>query len=238
MHSANSFITLTYAPEHFPENGSLDYKHFQRFLKRLRARVGPIRFYMAGEYGEQFLRPHFHALIFGYDFPDKVPLGMVSSDNMIYSSDLLFDLWPYGFSSVGECNFQTAAYVARYVMKKITGRQAIPHYEVLNYDTGEITRRVPEFNKMSLKPAIGSTWLAKYFSDVYPHDRVIINSVPTKPPRMYDKILAREFPDIHEDIKYQRFVDSMDKLADNTDARLAVREVCCKARLSQLKRTF
>ena len=47
---------------------------FKKFMKRLRKRFKGkrIRFYMCGEYGEQFDRPHFHACIFGVDFPDKV----------------------------------------------------------------------------------------------------------------------------------------------------------------------
>ncbi|WNK14026.1 MAG: replication initiator protein [Microvirus sp.] len=238
LHSANSFITLTYSPEHFPANGSLNYSHFQLFLKRLRRRIGKVRFYMAGEYGEDFLRPHFHALIFGYDFPDKKLFKQLSSGSMIYRSEFLESLWPYGFSSVGDCTFEAAAYVARYVMKKVTGRPSLSHYEVLDYDTGEITRRVPEFNKMSLKPGIGADWYAKYASDVFPHDRVIINARKTKPPRYYDKLLDKSDPLLYEDIKYQRFLDSLNYLHDNTDARLHAKEIVTQARISQLKRTF
>lgn len=238
LHKANSFITLTYSPDFFPPNGSLDYKHFQDFLKRLCKRVGKVRFYMAGEYGDDFMRPHFHALIFGYDFPDKVVFKSLSSGSFIYRSALLESLWPYGFSSIGDCTFESAAYVARYVMKKVTGRPAIAHYEALDYDTGEITSRVPEFNKMSLKPGIGAGWLDKYFSDVYPHDRVIINGHKTKPPRYYDKILDKTDCLMLDDIKYNRFVDNLSRIHDNTDTRLIAKEIVTNARLSKLKRTF
>jgi hypothetical protein len=36
LHIFNSFITLTYDPEHLPEDGSLNVLHFQKFMKRLR----------------------------------------------------------------------------------------------------------------------------------------------------------------------------------------------------------
>ncbi len=73
LHENNCFITLTYDNTHLPSDGSLHYKDFQLFIKRLRKKFGNtrIRYYMAGEYGENFGRPHFHACIFGHDFHDK-----------------------------------------------------------------------------------------------------------------------------------------------------------------------
>ena len=44
LYEANCFITLTYAPEHLPKNGSLVLEHFQKFMKRLRKRVGFVYF--------------------------------------------------------------------------------------------------------------------------------------------------------------------------------------------------
>ena len=35
MHMFNSFVTLTYDDDHLPEYNSLNYKHFQDFMKRL-----------------------------------------------------------------------------------------------------------------------------------------------------------------------------------------------------------
>ena len=75
MHMFNSFVTLTYDDDHLPEYNSLNYKHFQDFMKRLRKSHNGVRFYMCGEYGEDFSRPHYHALLFNCFFPDRSFFG-------------------------------------------------------------------------------------------------------------------------------------------------------------------
>jgi len=120
---------------------------------------------MAGEYGDVTARPHFHACIFGLDFPDKKVYKKTRGGHNLYTSDTLEKIWGKGFCPIGEVNFETAAYVARYVMKKITGQQQKKHYEQVDQDTGEITSRQPEFNHMSLKPGIGKGWLEKWRTD-------------------------------------------------------------------------
>lgn len=238
MHASNSFVTLTYSSEYFPSHGSLQYSDFQKFMKRLRKRLGPTRFYMCGEYGDNFGRPHFHAILFGQAFPDRVPYRSLPSGSMLFRSQTLEELWPFGFSSVGDVTFESAAYVARYVMKKITGRPAKMHYEAMDYSTGEIIDRVPEFNKMSLKPGIGGRWFDKYHSDVFPHDRVIVNGKATKPPRYYDKLFEKFDAIDFESVQYKRYVDMLSRIGDNTPERLIAKEIVTHARLSQLKRSL
>ncbi|MEO5355656.1 MAG: hypothetical protein H7835_21005, partial [Magnetococcus sp. XQGC-1] len=70
QHEHNCFITLTYNDDNLPANGSLNYRHFQNFMKRLRKYYVEftVRFYMCGEYGENFARPHYHACIFAIMF--------------------------------------------------------------------------------------------------------------------------------------------------------------------------
>ena len=82
MQDNNSFITLTYDDQNLPRHGSLDKTHFQKFMKRMREHLSPlkIRFYHCGEYGEKYTRPHYHSLIFGYDFPDGVWSALCRAD--------------------------------------------------------------------------------------------------------------------------------------------------------------
>ena len=161
MHDACSFITLTYDPEHLPPLGSLSVRDCQLFLKRLRERVAPakIRFFLCGEYGEKLARPHYHAIIFGFDFPDKVKIES-SGDYAEYSSQLLSDVWGKGRTHVGTVSFDSACYVANYATKKIGGDKAASHYY----------GRKPEFLLMSRggrrAGGIGRSWIDKYWPEV------------------------------------------------------------------------
>ena len=243
LYDFNSFITLTYDDFNLPVGGSLDYVDFQKFMKRLRKRVGSkVRFYMGGEYGsEGTMRPHFHACLFGYDFPDKVYYKKTSSGEKIYTSKLLESLWPYGLSSVGNVTFESAAYIARYCVQKVTGDLAQAHYRVIT-DDGEIIDRVPEFNHMSLKPGIGADWLKKFRTDVFPRDYVVINGVKTKPPKYYDVLFEREFPGDFSQIVASRELDFVNLKhvdpAEFWDDRMSVKEQVQLARSSMLKRSL
>lgn len=240
LHQQNCFITLTYDNTHLPSDGSLHYKDFQLFIKRLRKKFGNtrIRYYMAGEYGENFGRPHFHACLFGYDFHDKKLWKRSPSGSMLYRSADLELLWPFGYSSIGDVNFESAAYVARYIMKKVTGHNAKDHYQETDQDTGEIITRKPEFNKMSLKPGIGYDWYKKYKTDVYPHDYVIIKGKKVKPPKFYDKKYKTDNPYEFDEILYKREINGKLNSEDNTLERLKVKEIVQQAKLLKLKRNL
>lgn len=237
LHRQNCVVTLTYDQDREPPFGSLHYPDFQLFMKRARKYFAPnlLRFYMGGEYGELYGRPHYHAALFGVDFPDRKPWKKTAG-GVIDRSAILEQLWPHGFSSVMPCNWETVGYIARYVMKKITGDAAADHYRVVDLSTGEIGYRTPEFNKMSLKPGIGADWFRLYRTDVFPHDRVVINGKEVKPPKYYDKLFAKDFPDVFEDIQWAREIEGLSLRQDNTTARLAVKEQIALANLSKLKR--
>ena len=240
LHSNNCFITLTYDDTHLPSDKSLHYPDFQKFIKRLRKYLGnaKIRYYMAGEYGENFGRPHFHACIFGYDFHDKKLWKRTSAGCKLYRSADLEKLWPYGYSSIGDVNFESAAYVARYIMKKVIGKKQKDHYEEIDPESGEIVKRVPEFNKMSLKPGIGAEWYKKFKNDVYPHDYVVVRGKKMKPPKAYDKLYKKSNPYEYDELLYNR--EKTAKLnPDNHDPkRLDAKRQILESRLSLLKRTL
>lgn len=194
LYSQNCFITLTYDEAHLPKSGSLDVAEWQRFMKRLRKHVGGgVRFYHCGEYGEQFGRPHYHALLFGYDFSDKVLLKEVGGVKL-FTSETLSKLWGKGFATCGAVTMESAAYVARYVMKKITGEAAAEHYG----------GRKPEYTTMSRRPGVGRAWFEKFSGDVFPSDEVIVNGRSCKPPRYYDNLLEKAMPEMLEAVKRER----------------------------------
>lgn len=226
-HDDNAFITLTYAPEHVPPDGSLIKSHFQKFMKRLRKAISPklVRFFHCGEYGEKNQRPHYHACLFGYDFPDKI-LYTIRDECRLYRSPMLEKLWPFGFATVGDVTFESAAYVARYITKKITGDLAEQHYQ----------GRLPEYTTMSRRPGIGQYWYQNFKGDVFPCDNVVIRGKVMKPPRYYDKQLEVENLELHSKIKLDRKTKVLQNAADNTTARLASKETCKKQQFQQLKR--
>lgn len=232
LHESSCFITLTYDSEHLPYPPSLDYSHFQLFMKRLRDRIDcKIRFFMCGEYGDEHRRPHYHAVIFGYGFPDRVLHSRSRSGFNIYRSPLLESVWRYGYSSVAELSFESAAYVARYSLKKVTGDLAESHYAFTCPETGEVSQLTPEFGRMSLRPGIGGDWYTR-FKDDLSHDYVVVNGHRCKPPRYFDKLFERVAPLDFAEVKALRAFDASARRKDNTDARLAVRERVQIARLS------
>lgn len=233
LHAENSFITLTYNEENFPQYGSLNYRHWQLFAHRLRKKIGAFRFFVAGEYGEQLSRPHYHALLFGLDFADKRKCNSVYSSRDLYQSETLERLWPHGFSTIGNVTYESCRYTASYVCKKITGRMSEAHYSRVIPETGEIIQLEPEFARMSLRPGIGAEWFRKYYKEVEQHDAIIINGSRKRVPRYFD-ILSRR-PDSSVDSDYMAFrrqVLAMEHSADNTADRLAVREQCELARVA------
>lgn len=231
-----SFVTLTYSPENLPSPPSLNYEHFQKFMKRLRKRFGHVRFFMCGEYGESTRRPHYHACFFGIDFADDRRLhGRTPQGHSLYVSPALADLWSYGHCLIGELTFESAAYVARYVLKKVTGQPAEAHYRYVD-DAGEVHQLEPEFCRMSLKPGIGAKWFERYQRDVYPHDYLIVNGHKVKPPRYFDKLMKRIDPLSLVDIKDMREYNGYQRRDDATDDRLKVREEVKRAAISSLKR--
>lgn len=234
----NSFVTLTYNDEHIPYGGSLRYRDFQLFMKRLRRAYSDkhIRFYCAGEYGEENFRPHYHALLFGVWFEDAKYWRMSGSGHKLYRSTILEKLWPFGNSDIGRVTFQSAAYCARYIMKKQTGDCA-SFYDCIDPDTGEVFHREPEFNKMSLKPGIGGDWLRRFKSDVYPRGVVVVDGKESSAPRYYDKMFKREDARGFADIQERRVASAYSRRLDDIDSRLAVREEVVVARVGLLKRS-
>lgn len=184
MFDDNCFITLTYDNEHLPysENGlpTLHREDLTLFLKRLRKRFKhKIRYFGCGEYGSKLARPHYHLVLFNHDFADKVLFK--SGKFPLFISDTLRELWPHGHSIVAGFSFESAAYTARYCVKKINGEKAEEHYQ----------DRVPEFSCMSLKPGIGYQFFIRYYDDIVNQDKVISRGGrASQPPRYYDKLLS------------------------------------------------
>lgn len=129
-HASSLFVTLTYTPENYPSNGSLDKTHLQKFFKRLRKSLSyPIRYFACGEYGERTQRAHYHAVIFGMPLEDE---------------KCVLEAWNLGYVLCSELTPARAEYVAKYTTKGLLSQS--------NSQDG----RVKEFALMSRRPGLGS----------------------------------------------------------------------------------
>lgn len=234
------FITLTYDNEHLPSFDLADCaKDFQDFMKRLRKDfkgrypthnsegevIYPIRYLHCGEYGSLNGRPHHHAILFNFDFPDK-KLRCVRNGYNVYYSESLLKLWskrvwlgdyetvvkyyngkkktykrkvykyiPLGKCEIGTCTFNSISYVARYITKKVYGDDAYSHY-------GD---NKPEYITMSRRPGIGRYWFDKYHWDMYTYDTYKTpDGRKHKPPSSFDKYFEKLYPDTFKEIKEYR----------------------------------
>lgn len=162
----SSFITLTYAPKNLPDGGSLDKPEFQKFMKRLRKRIpGKMKYFACGEYGESYGRPHYHIAAFGVGPKEKEEVELS---------------WKKGFVHMGTLTYNSAVYVAGYIMKKYNGEKARQVY-------GE--KQVPF--KMCSK-GIGADWLDKNKDPVLQDLFVTMHGSKMSLPRYYKKLLGEE----------------------------------------------
>lgn len=236
LHNASCFITLTYDDAHLPPGYSLKKEDLTNFMKRLRHETGPgLRFFACGEYGENTSRPHYHVLLLNSDFTDKKLVRSGPQYNL-YESPVLSQLWTNGSHVLGDVTFESAAYVARYCMKK---RQ-----------NGKLTNdgRVPEYIVMSRRPGLGHGYFEKYKSEIINHDTIIVNGVPAALPRFYDNKLAG-LTEMSDEIglytrfelvklKRRRKLSSPLSRADRSLRRLRIREVVTLAKLKLKGKTL
>lgn len=249
LYEHNEFVTLTYRDEDLPDHCSLRVEDWQKFMKRLKRRCGDrsIRFYGCGEYGDTTFRPHYHAILFDLLFKDRKFLKMSPSGHPIYTSEFLDDVWGHGDCYIGSVTFESAAYCARYVMKKLTGARK-----------SEYGSRVPEFPLMSRRPGVGAPWLAKWEKDVFPNDFCVLDGKKVSVPSFYDdKVASAEealgfwtedetgypifMPHVRftasEKRKMVRTRNALKHSANNTPDRLAVREEVQRRRIERLIRS-
>ena len=215
----NMFLTLTYNDDHLPENGSLDLKTIQNFMKRLRYYAGSdVRYMLCGEYGEKYGRPHYHLCIYNYVFPDinwsKPYAYNLQKGVAYYRSKFLEDnLWtvPYsnkslGFSTIGKVTFESAAYVARYITKKIKSKDQ-------EYLDTIYQGKMREFMTTSRRPGLGNEYVHRYYKDIFNNGYIVFGKGYKAPiPRYYVnelKNIDENFYNCYKVDKFYNFIDNL-----------------------------
>lgn len=235
------FLTLTYSPRHMPKNHSLDKKHFQLFMKRLRMYhhyhnpdAEKIKYFMCGEYGGKTSRPHYHAIIFGLDFADKRFHKNVNMRDKLYTSEKLDELWGLGNCYIGSVTYQSVGYVARYCVKKVNGEAAVEHYQYVDPDTGEVFPVIKEY--IAASQGLGLRHFEDHHHQMYLRDSVVIAGKQVPIPKYYDRKLEETNAEWLEKIKEQRKLKALENKNDNTWDRLLVKEEVKHAQYKMLKR--
>jgi len=201
LHESNECLTLTYDDDHLPKNNSLSQADIQKFFKRLRKSFPgrEPRYYYCGEYGDRKGRPHYHVLLFNFSFDDKVKLSG-EGDRALYTSETLTKIWGLGHAAIGSVTPESAAYVARYVLKK----------QVQKRD--EEKGRVPEYTRMSRRPGIGAGWIDRFKTDVYPSSLMLHDGKKYSVPRYYDSRVEKIDPSLVETSKEIRALAAQRRL--------------------------
>lgn len=222
---------------------SLHKYHFQDFMKRLRKHFygnskGGVRYLHCGEYGEQFGRPHHHACLFNLDFDDKV-LWSVREGVPLYTSETLDRLWSHGRCVIGEVTFESAAYIARYTVKKLKDLKGQVLYDAL-CERSKNKKFLPdgrlrEYLRMSRRPGLGKGWIDKFSGDVYSKDFVVIRGKKCKVPKFYDKCYELTNPDKYGLLKRERICSARGN-PNNSPERLEAAAVILDANLALMSR--
>lgn len=177
LHKHNSFVTLTYRTEDLPDDASLNPEHLRLFWMRLRkeqAKYGRrLRYYACGEYGDDYLRPHYHAAIFGMPSCKfgrtrhyQIRSGFKCCDNC----DAFQRAWPHGRVDVGALERASAAYICGYVTKKLSDR-----------DDARYGGRYPEFARMSKMPGLGARYIPEVASKLLELPSAVLREMPDVP---------------------------------------------------------
>ena len=242
MHKVSCMLNLTYDDANLPKHGQLVKADLQKFFKRLRKAGLKFRYVASGEYGDLSRRPHFHIALFGVDFhSDRLSFGRSGGDTT-YTSATVARHWQFGNHLIGALNFESAAYIARYILKKIKGPNASPMPLHVDADSGEVVLPNPEFLLMS--KGIGKLWFRDYFmTDVFPIAGVLTPQRSKAPvPRYYKNLLKELGSDLALDMQFRSSVRAemeVERLAfENLPIRKVARQKVSTSRTNLSKRVL
>lgn len=235
FHDQSWFITLTYADENLPEANSLKANHMSIFIKALRQDTRQkIRFFGAGEYAPDTLRPHYHLIIFGLDLPDRIYAGTSDAGNVFFRSETISKAWRHrGRIQVDSVSPATMQYVTKYHIDKINGEQAEKHYSrpVIDELTGEYkTVQVEqESARMSRNPGMGRKWIEKYYEDIFRHGFIgRAGGARTPIPTYYERWCEKQHPELY--LKHRQDHAQQRNLEDDLENRFNAKMLNRKAR--------
>uniref|UniRef100_A0AAU8B1Y7 Replication initiator protein n=1 Tax=Dulem virus 119 TaxID=3145596 RepID=A0AAU8B1Y7_9VIRU len=196
-------------------------RDIQLFFKRLRKAFPDchIRYFGCGEYGPKTMRPHYHFIVFGLVLDDLEVYSRSQQGYKYYTSKKLNSCWsfparnmlgeynnpnspnnstPAGYIVVGNVTWETCAYTARYMTKKLNGPEA-QFYSDFNL--------VPPCSFMSRKPGIGRQYYDDH-PDLFEHEFIHVSTEKGgksfKPPKYFERLFELDEPEISSELKATR----------------------------------
>lgn len=220
-----------------------------------------IRYFHCGEYGALGDRPHHHAILFNFR-PSDLEYVTTRNGYRLYRSEKLEECWSkpitaeeyhlynprdcyqregktyvrLGFITIGELTWETAAYTARYILKK-QGR-AGENYQHTDTTTGEVTDRIQEYVTMSNRPGLGQRWIKEFYLDFYPHNYILHKGRRLKPPKYYDKWMEANQPEIMEGVKCKKQQQAKHRALTVTQKQLMAEEAIKLKQVEKLERSY
>lgn len=227
-YDCNYFVTLTYDDDHLHYgelgNATICKEDLDVFIHNLRERLRyklhhkGLRYFYCQEYGDQSMRPHAHLILFNCPLPDLVDFFPQEDGSIIRQknemtgdfyqySQFVKDVWPHGNILIAPCNWNTNAYVSRYILKKQKGKNSKIYTETLGI--------VPPYIRMSNKPGIGTAYFENNKESLIEHPYLIIARDHKTPlcsmiPRAFKKKIYLDHPDIKKEW-HDKIIDSIDK---------------------------
>jgi hypothetical protein len=226
------FVTNTFAPEYAVPESSVSREVHQLYVKRVRRRFGKVRYVVAGEYGEQWGRPHYHYALFGLDVPDLKYSRSNERGERLYTSEVLSKLWGFGFVEVAPLDVGGARYLAGYLSRDRRAKE--PGWNDYIHDDGRVTARDPAFFLMSRRPGIGRGYVEKFGTQFAAHDFVVLDGRKYPRPQYYTRLLEQLQPELAEKLKAKAEASLLtpQSKANRAPGRLAAKDVILKARRS------
>lgn len=263
-HKNNYFITLTYDEEHIPIpkeittkngitftneenwNGCLEPKHIEKFLHDLRQRIKlkygdyKIKYMACGEYGDKGARPHYHLIIFGLELPiETFYKPRIINNETYWQNTEIEKCWKHGISNITEASWNNIAYTARYITKKINGKDSDETYASIG--------KIKEFFRVS--KGIGKQYFEDNIERITKTGNVTIKNTNgaqnTSVPHYYLDLLGKTNEEAVRLLqeKRRRIAKNREKALRRTHGygtleQLAIQENYQSARTLKLKRTY
>lgn len=184
------------------------------------------------------MRPHYHLCIFGLHIDDLEFYKKNFSGQEYFNSPSVSDTWNKGFVVITPFSWETAAYTARYCIKKVNNNLS-EFFETYNLE--------PEYVLMSRRPGLAHQYYDDHKNDIYEDDKLYMSTSKgveiRRPPRYFDKMFEEDFPEVFENLKEHRkeMAEELTRLKlENTSLNywemLKVEEASKNASVDKLKR--